>query len=568
MCTFPSSKCRPKVLWIVFCMLPACGPREEPSVEMQSLAVSNGTALVPGTQAYDTAVITGYTYGGQVVWPYCTGTLLTNYWVLSAQHCQSPDANNMFVTHYPTTACTTDAQCSRSQKCITEVGSCGARIPNGAIVNNPKAYAPEGNDQVQLWKLEEPIKSGLNPTNYSIAQHIWYGDKNSLLQNRTISIVGGGPMIIPTLTTGTFQISSTPTIFAYTVTSGTYDLVGGDSGGPGYLSENGFTYLTGMTVQVTPTDSQHDYSEEWPGGSMYGWIDDTVFGPPVPQRYNVAGMGMVVTPTGAMQAFLQGNTYYFSQCDTEPCDHRGTWSTPGAFLQGGSYFSPGIALDKLNGTLGAQVFVPDYGGQPVYAYKNIKGAYLGRDNLGGACSGPVAADSRPNSGESPTLDIACRGSDGNLWIKQRQYGTWSGWYTLGAPSGGIRSGTAPAVTSWDSNVTLVSVVGTNGQVYYQVGIGGQGWLPSWVSLGGSNLRSVATASYSPQRMDVFAIDSSGRMQHRIWAGNWNHAWTQVTNGIWTTNVTPFAASYSGKLGLMNIGGIAPGASFIQRYNDW
>jgi Bacterial Ig domain len=324
---------------------------------------------------------------------------------------------------------------------------------------------------------------------------------------------------------------------------------------------------------MTP-NGQQDLVETFPSGtscfggtfpSMYSWIDDTLFDNPRVLRSSADALAMAGTSAGAVQVFKSNGAYYFSQCDSEPCDSRGTWSSPGAFLSGGSNLAPAIAVEA-DGT--AEVAVPQ--GDGVYILHNAEGAFLGNTNIGGICTSPAAIDSRPGTNPS-ILDVVCIGTDQGVWINQRAQSSWAGWYTLSGPAdgGGVMPGVAPAVVSTNANTTLVFVVGANGQVYYRAGVGGSGWSP-WYSLGGTNLRSVAAASYDPNRIDVVAIDSSGKMQHRVAAAYWTQAWTQITRGLWNPNFAPFASYYSGKVGLMNVGGIASAASvaYVQRYGDY
>ena len=137
------------------------------------------------------------------------------------------------------------------------------------------------------------------------------------------------------------------------------------------------------------------------------------------------------------------------------------------------------------------------------------------------------------------------------------------------------TGTAPAVVSTDWSTTYVAVAGADGNIYVQGGQGGLGW-QGWTSLGnafGRSLVSVALASYGPQRLDVIAIDTNGKMWHRVGTGglarSWSQTWMEITRGTWSTSVPPTAASISSKYGLLNVGGIgSDGNAKLQRYSDW
>ncbi len=570
--------------WIATCLLSACSSVEGPPVANQEASIqprvklTNGVPLIPGSQFADDVVITK---------DGCRGTLLTNSWVLSAMHCEwayKGDGQPDFVYVYTEPQCTSDADCHRlNTQCKSTPNSDGNRCvgPNVLRVYRNPAADPGGDpglgDQVDLWQLEAPISSEANPVPHSIAQQIWYGDKDSLLHKPT-TILGhcGHCSVRQTLAMEDFTIFDISSQWSYSVSSSVGGSTeSGDSGGPGYFYENGVYYLTGMTMVP---NNQHDLVESFPDDpdpnryksykSMYGWIDDTLFDVPRMLTPNTQALAMALTPTGAVQTFLSGDTYYVSFCDAEPCDSRGKWSTPGWTLRWGTGYPPAIAVEA-DGTT-AEVVVPQADG--VWVLKNTEGAFLGTTNIGGICTGPAAVDSRP--GTSPSiLDVVCMRADQQVWIAQREQSIgWKVWYSLGAPTPGVMPGTVPAVVSPSAIVTHVFVVGRDGRVWYTTGTAATSGWSEWTPLVGSalNLRSVAATSYDPSRIDVVAVDASGKLQHKIWAGNWSQDWTQITRGLWNPTVAPFAASYSGKLGLLNVGGIASGAStaYIQRYSDW
>jgi hypothetical protein len=526
---------------------PATQTVSEEHPEVVSDAISNGLPSPPQE------------FADRVIWsvanpnndPTCSGSLVLNNWALTASHCTGQNMRVMY-----NKSCTSNADCARGTIC-TDHGWCGANVV-GQYVNG--SVAPGGGfNQVTLVHLDRPFLLPGNSSRYSIAQQFYVGTKASLF-GKKLTIVGYGGSMQPGAVTGDatygiFDVVNVGTTWSYITSGGAQSIRDGDSGGPGYLNLNGINYVTGPTVAAD--QSQHDIPE------VYGWLDNVLFENPKILRSGAQALAMAGTANGAAQVYLSNGTYYYSQCDAEPCDSRGQWSTPGPFLFGGSGYAPAMAMDGNT----AQVYVPQ--GDGLHQYSNIKGAFLGDTNLGGACAGPAAADSRPAT-NPPVMDVLCNGTDGTLNILQRESWGWNGWYSLGVPSGGIRSGTAPAVVSRDAGTTQVFVVGNDGQVWTRVGLVATASWSDWAALGGSNLRSVAATSYGSNHVDVIAVDSSGNLQHRVWAGDWNQAWTPITRGLWSSAVPPYAASYSGKLGVMNVGGIASGAStaYVQRFGDW
>jgi len=149
-------------------------------------AVFGGTTVSSG-QLGDSA-ISSQVLGGDT----CSGTLLTDSWVLSAWHCHNFGPNIADITVFygisPTCDYTnplSDARCTaRGAKCLftDHGGQCGQKVT--------KVYGTglSGN-QVELWQLEAPIHAASNPQKYSIAQPVYFGAKSSL-NNQSLTIVG------------------------------------------------------------------------------------------------------------------------------------------------------------------------------------------------------------------------------------------------------------------------------------------------------------------------------------------------------------------------------------------
>ncbi len=533
-----------------------------------ALAVVNGTQL-PAGQLNDSAVASARSDDGQT----CSGTLLTNNWVVSAWHCRNFAPNSKLSVFY-NQSCNPakgDADCSaRGAKCVSNYNggfNCGAEVAQ--VYDSPDVFT--GN-QVNLWRLKTPIKAASTNGKWTIAQPVYFGSKSSL-SGKNVTVLGtacpSGQPPWATLVRGTFKVSGFNTWSYILNRVGSYGIVAGDSGGPGYLNLGGTNVLIGTTVDggfpcQLSSGSQHDLTE------VQAWFDDTLFSAPGVLQSNVGGYAMGMNATGAVAAFNSGYAYYVTTCASEPCDARGAWTTPQSVLGTLSPApAPAIAIDSP----GAQIIIDNdpypYGSGEMFA-QGVAGNTSPTTFIGGGCASTPGASSRPGT-NPPTIDVGCIGSDGNVWVTFRLGGAWrsGGLYSLGKPTS-LVSTSPPAIVSTDANTTYVFVVATDGSVRYRIGVSGSGW-GSWRSLQGGGVTRVAAASYASSRVDVIAVTSNGAMYHKFLdAGSgWAPNWLQLTKGGWSESVAPFAAAYSGDKARMNVGSVDFwNNAQVQRYSDW
>jgi hypothetical protein len=559
-------------LCIACWLVPACGPDDVPP-ESQQHSIQNGSSPPAGSTFADTAVLVESNKedpGSHLV---CSAVLLTDNWAMGVQHCVPLAGKSQYVEY--NTRCTKDADCSdRGAKCITATGLCGAVVKQWILNPDGDPNCSGCGDQIALFQLQTPIHSSRGPTPYSIGQPIYTGTKASLLGQK-ITVVGASTWPVPQM--GSFKVASVSDSYTYSLNSVAGALLcGGDSGGPGYRTTGGRDYLTGVTVAgncVPNGTTQDDVMKE-----AY-WVDATLFSLPQSLRSPADGFAMALTAAGAVQAYLSAGTIYFSQCNSEPCDSRGLWSTAGWILQGANA-APAIAADAG----GSQIFVPTYSG--IYALHMADGgAFLGYTNLAGLTNSAPAASTRPNSGNPPLVEVVYTGTEGNIHYNWGRNSVFNSWSSLGKPAVGFRAAASPAIVSTDNNTVYVGVVGGDGNVWLRKGskqppsISWGTWsaVPGTIPSGLGSLQNIAMASYAPTRIDIIGTTSYGtsygRMVHRIYDGDWWSAgWTYIGPGWWSSTATPFAASYSGKLGLLNVGSIGiypnPVTAFIQRYSDW
>lgn len=566
---------------------PATGdPAGQGEIATIRQAVKNGVPPPAGSVFADT-VVAAYTSTPENT-QQCTATLLTNNWVLSAWHCHSFGGDlNVFDD---TTVCTDDSQCTtgRGPECVyAGFKQCGSPVARQYSLHDERpGFVNLG--QVDLWQLKTPFRSANRPGKYTIAQPVWRHPRATLM-NTTSTIIGracsppgvGGN---GTALMADFRVTSLSDHGYGVSVIGNADqgLFVGDSGGPGYFDFAGIKYLTGTTVSAAPREADGSCGVHLPGAGQHdiaavaGWFDDTMFDRPRVMRSGVSGYAMALNETGAVAAFVAGNSVFYTACASEPCDARGSWSPP--LLVGTPAwppFGPAIAVDGQ----GAQIFVTTTDG--VIAYSIVNHAVAGQINLN--ASSPVVCASKPTAHthvdtNPPVIDVACTsigtGSGGiKVYVATRRDGDWSSFQpVVPSPAVGLKFGSTPAIVTDELHRTQLFAVGQDGGAWMTSGSTefGNNWSPSWVALEGADLNHLAAAQYRSDRVDLVAITSSGTLYHRIFDGeSWSPHWYHLTKGGWSPSSTPFAASFPGKLGLLNVGAVDPwNTAFIQRYSDW
>ena len=180
-------------------------------------------------------------------------------------------------------------------------------------------------------------------------------------------------------------------------------------------------------------------------------------------------------------------------------------------IGGSTTQSPPAAYSYASGHI--DVFAQNWDNQLAHvAYAN--GAWGTWEYLGAYILGTPAVTSDVATG---LLHVFARGSDNALWHCVYQNGVCGGWQSLG----GVLD-SPPTAVSWCSGQFHVFVKGTDKQLWHTWFVNGS-W-QGWQSLGGTlaSPPAVSTWGNSCNRLDVFALQTNGLMQHMA---NQN-LWTQ------------------------------------------
>ncbi|MBK8459024.1 MAG: hypothetical protein IPL43_01400 [Micropruina sp.] len=118
--------------------------------------------------------------------------------------------------------------------------------------------------------------------------------------------------------------------------------------------------------------------------------------------------------------------------------------------------------------------------------------------------------------------VFVRGTDGNVWQKYwTAAGGWSGWFNLGAPTGGFNAG--PATISRNKDVCNIYVRGTDNALWQRAWYDNS-WHPWTRHNDGGVLHSEpALGSMGPDHEHVFVRGTDGNVWQKYWtaAGGWS-----------------------------------------------
>ena len=143
----------------------------------------------------------------------------------------------------------------------------------------------------------------------------------------------------------------------------------------------------------------------------------------------------------------------------------------------------------------------------------------------GTLLAPLTNGPNASSWAKGRLDVFIRGSDNALWHKFYSSATgWSGWSSLGAPSG-VTLASDPVAVSWGVNRIDVFVRGSDNALWHKFyDINAGGW-SAWNNHGGILSSGPAATSWGVGRLDVFYRLTDNTLGHIFYTssvGAWSN----------------------------------------------
>jgi len=145
---------------------------------------------------------------------------------------------------------------------------------------------------------------------------------------------------------------------------------------------------------------------------------------------------------------------------------------------------------------------------------------LGSAPGGFAAGTAVAAVAR----EPERLDLWAVGKDGNLWSAAWSGATgWSGWFSVGAPSGGLSANTRVTAVARKPGQLDLFATAKDGKAWSAAWSEVSGW-STWFSLGSAPAgfaggAPLAAVARDPERLDLWAVGKDGS----VWSAAWDSA---------------------------------------------
>ncbi len=143
----------------------------------------------------------------------------------------------------------------------------------------------------------------------------------------------------------------------------------------------------------------------------------------------------------------------------------------------------------------------------------------------------------------PTPEIAGVDTSGNVWHKWIQTdGTWSGWTSLGSPTGGAKQSGAIMGINMDGSLEVFVTGASDGAVYNSYE-SPSGWTAfSSLGGGGGNLSSPAVILDNDGRLNLFVVGGNNAIwwdKQTVPGGSWM-GWTQITGTMAKSGEAPTA----------------------------
>jgi hypothetical protein len=441
----------------------------------------------------------------------CSASLVTNNWVLTAQHCVRSTPPNSI---QPGMAITYDGGLPQALNVVAPHPSNASFVPGG----NPENIGID----IILLRVAAPFQ--VNGSTAGFFRPDWPQNSSSLAgTSPTVAGWGGAPA----LATGVFNLGSisvepvtpfpafTQHVANYTTPNGAnpaQSLVQGDSGGGGFLTQFGFTYR----VSVEATTTRHVATST---PTVRDWMDQTLFTPFTQNAGAAVGRN---GPAVSRRAVNSLDVFWINDTtgNVNTLNYDSGWGSTVVDIGRPGFFVPLYRPAAVSRTPNLiEVFVVDSSGNKIYYKQKVNGTWQPSwQQLNGiytAHSAPAVA-----SWGAGRLDVFVKGASNQLLHEWFDNSTWAqGWESF--PGDPLQLAGAPAAVSWGPGRLDIFVRALDNTIRHKAYDGN--WY-NWENNGGNMAGDPAVTSWAPGRLDIFARGTNGRLQHLWWQGAWVEGW--------------------------------------------